>query len=153
MKFARFSMLAAVAFTAFALAAPPAAAQRGGGETTTHLIEPVLNDPEFASATEGVRFFFGNQPHPAIAQRIERDVTTARPARSRHRDTEMACQRAMLNSLVALRDYALRHGGNAVINIRSNTNLLERSSRTEYQCVAGRMRATAALKGDVVRLR
>ncbi|HRP09514.1 MAG TPA: hypothetical protein PLK37_00605 [Terricaulis sp.] len=153
MKFARFSMLAAVALTAFAMAAPAEARRGAPAEPTTHQIEPVLNDPEFATATEGVRFFFGNQPHPAVAQRIEQNVTTARPARSRFRDAEMACQRAMLNSLVALRDYALRHGGNAVINIRSNTNLLERSSRTEYQCVAGRMRATAALKGDVVRLR
>ncbi|HRK65582.1 MAG TPA: hypothetical protein PLN53_14400, partial [Terricaulis sp.] len=116
-------------------------------------LKAVLADPEFATLTQGVRFYFGSQPHPAIQQRIERDVTTARPARSRHRDTESSCHRAMLNSLVALRDYALRNGGNAVVNIRSNTNLLEFSSRTEYQCVAGRMRATAALKADIVRIR
>jgi len=153
MTFTRLSMVAAV-FAVAAMAATPADARRGApAEPTTHQIEAVLNDPEFAALTEGVRFYFGNQPHPAVQQRIEQNVTTARPARSRHRDAELACQRAMLNSLVALRDYALRHGGNAVINIRSNTNLLERSSRTEYQCVAGRMRATAALKGDVVRLR
>ena len=118
MTFSRVSMLAAVAFAAFAMAAPAEARCGAPAEPTTHQIEAVLNDPDFAAATEGVRFYFGNQGHPAVQQRIEQNVTTARPPLAPPRPGA-GCQRAMLNSLIALRDYALRHGGNAVINIRS----------------------------------
>jgi len=153
MKFARLSLLAAAAFAVVAFSAQ-AEARRGDPPPapTNHPIAAVINDPDFAAHTQGVTFYFGNQGHPAIAQRIQRDVTTRRPTRSRS-DAEEACQGALLNSLIALRNWALSNGGNAVVNIRSNTNNLEFSSRTEYQCVRSGRRVTAALKGDVVRLR
>ena len=151
MKFARVC-LAAAAFAALVFAAPAAQARGEPATPTNHPIQAVLEDPEFATLTQGVSFYFGDQRHPAVAERIEQNVTTRRPTRSR-RDAEQACQRALLNSLIALRDYALRHGGNAVVNIRSNTNLIEFSSRTEYQCVRSGRRVTAALKADIVRLR
>ncbi|MCR6645152.1 MAG: hypothetical protein NVV62_11955 [Terricaulis sp.] len=151
MQFARFSLVAA-AFAALVLAAPASEARDAPPVPTNHPIAAVIEDPDFAAHTQGVTFYFGNQRHPAVAQRIEQNVTTRRPARSR-RDAEEACQNALLNSLIALRNYALTHGGNAVVNIRSNTNLIEFSSTSEYQCVRSGRRVTAALKGDIVRLR
>ncbi|HRE44518.1 MAG TPA: hypothetical protein PKY87_11190 [Terricaulis sp.] len=151
MQFARFSLVAA-AFAALVLAAPASEARDPPPVPTNHPIAAVIEHPDFAAHTQGVTFYFGNQRAPAVAQRIEQNVTTRRPARSR-RDAEEACQAALLNSLIALRNYALTHGGNAVVNIRSNTNLIEFSSTSEYQCVRSGRRVTAALKGDIVRLR
>lgn len=154
MKFARASMIA-VAFAAAALAASPAAAQRHRANDTpaNFSIEQALADPEFATATQGVRFYFGSQPHPGVAQRFERDAMTSQRASSRHKTPEESCGRALLNALVALRNSTLQQGGNAVINVRSNWNHVEFSSRTEFQCVRGRMMSGVALKGDIVRIR
>jgi uncharacterized protein YbjQ (UPF0145 family) len=154
MRFVRVSMIA-IAFAAVALAASPAAAQRHRGNDTpaNFSIEQALAQPDFASATAGVRFFFGNHGHPAIAQRLQRDATTSQRASSRRKSPEESCGRAFLNALVSLRDHALAQGGNAVVNVRSNWNHVEFSSTTEYQCVRGRMMSGVALKGDIVRLR
>jgi uncharacterized protein YbjQ (UPF0145 family) len=154
MKFARTSLIA-MAFCATAFAASPANAQRHrGNDTPTNFsIEQARQQPDFASSIEGVRFYFGSQGHPAIAQRLERDAMTSQRASSRHKTPEESCGRAFLNALVSLRNHALQQGGNAVVNVRSNWNHVEFSSTSEFQCVRGRMMSGVALKGDIVRLR
>lgn len=154
MKFARVSMFA-VAIAAVAMIATPASAQRHRANDTpaNFSIETAQAQPDWESSLQGVRIYFGNQPHGAVAQRLERDATTSQRASSRHKTPDESCGRALLNALVSLRDHALAQGGNAVINVRSNWNHVEFSSRTEYQCVRGRMMSGVALKGDIVRLR
>lgn len=155
MNFARLSLVAA-AFAAGALLASPAAAQRHRGNDTpaNFSIEEARAQADFASATEGVTFYFGNQGHPGIAQRFERNAMTSQRSRSSSANNPgPGCHRAFLNALVSLRNHALAQGGNAVVNVRSNWNHVEFSSATEYQCVRGRMMSGVALKGDIVRLR
>lgn len=120
---------------------------------TTHSIEAVTARPEYAAELDGVRFFFADAPHPAVARRIEEDARTSVRTRKFGRSNEEACQWVMLSALIQLRDHARAVGGDAVINIRSNWRNEEWASRTEYQCAAGFLMAGVALKGDVVALR
>lgn len=156
MKFARVSTLAALAFVAVAMTSTPADAQRRhrANDTPANFsIEQAQAQADYATSIEGVRFYFGNQGHPGVQQRLQRDATVSQRASSRHKSPEESCGRAFLNALVSLRDSALAQGGNAVVNVRSNWNHVEFSSRTEYQCVRGRMMSGVALKGDIVRIR
>jgi uncharacterized protein YbjQ (UPF0145 family) len=118
----------------------------------THELASVSALPEYANASQGVTFYFGDSPHPAVSRRIEENVTTSLRTRKFGRSSEEACQRVMLSALIQLRDHAVATGGNAVINIRSNWRNTEVSSRTQYQCAAGFLMAGVALKGDVVRI-
>jgi uncharacterized protein YbjQ (UPF0145 family) len=112
-----------------------------------------MERPDFASQLNGVRFYFGDQNHPAAARVIERDATTSLRTRKFGRSSEEACQWVMLSALLQLRQHALNVGGNAVVNVRSNWSNVEWSSSTQYRCAAGFLMAGVALKGDVVRLR
>lgn len=141
------------AFFAFAvsllsLAAPPAQADELGN----YQIASVTARPDFASQVGGVSFYFGDASHPAVARRIEDNVTTSLRTRKLGRSNEEACQWVMMSALIQLRDHALAVGGNAVVNIRSNWDNVETSSATEYRCATGFLMAGVALKGDVVTL-
>ena len=143
--------LLATALASVALfAAAPAQADDA---VTNHSIEAVTARPEYAAEISGVRFFFADAPHPAVARTIEEDARTSVRTRKLGRSNEEACQWVMLSALIQLRDHAQAVGGNAVINIRSNWRNQEWPSRTEYQCAAGFLMAGVALKGDVVSLR
>lgn len=132
-----------------ASAAPAAAVDA----VQTFSIDAVLARPDFATATSGARYYFGNQPHPGVVRRIDSNVTTSQTTTRFHRTTEDACQWAMMSGLIRLRDAAARHGGNGVINIRSNANNQQTSSRTEFQCIVGRGLVRVALIADTVQLR
>lgn len=132
------------------LMATPASAEDA---LSVHSIETVITRPDFTSQTDGVRFYFGNSPHPAVQTRIEADATTSLRTRKFGRSTEESCQWVMMSALIQLRQHAIDLGGNAVVNIRSNWRNNEWSSETQFQCSAGFLMAGVALKGDVVRLR
>lgn len=139
----------ALALPALLLAAPAAAEDA----VTTHEISAVTARADYAGQFEGVRFYFGDTPHPAISREIEPGAQTSLRTRKFGRSDEEACQWVMLSALIQLRDHALSVGGNAVVNVRSNWRNIEWSSATQYQCAAGFLMAGVALKGDVVSLR
>lgn len=143
--------LAALALPVAMLLAPATAS--ADDAVSTHLIASVVERPDFASQVEGVRFYFGDTPHPAVARRIEPNATTSLRTRKFGRSNEEACQWVMMSALIQFRAHAQGVGGNAVVNIRSNWQNIEFSSRTEYQCAAGFLMAGVALKGDVVSIR
>jgi len=147
----KFNLILALALAVPALLmATPAAADDA---VSVHELSAVTARPDFASQLEGVRFYFGDQPHPSVARRIEPDAQTSLRTRKFGRSSEEACQWVMLSALLQLRDHALSVGGNAVVNVRSNWRNREWSSATQYQCAAGFLMAGVALKGDVVSLR
>jgi uncharacterized protein YbjQ (UPF0145 family) len=150
MKIAAAGLVAVAAFTL----ATPAVAQRNlDREPQNFPIDFALAQPEFASMTEGVRFYFASQPHPDIVERFQQNATTSqRSSVGGRKSTQESCSRAFLNALISLRNHALLQGGNAVVNIRSNWQHVEFSSETEFQCVRGNMMAGVALKGDIVRI-
>lgn len=131
------------------LLATPAAADDAVG---SYSIANVTGRPEFAAQIEGVRFYFGNAPHPGVRRQIEAGAQTSVRTRKFGRSNEEACQWVMLSALIQLRDRARAVGGNAVVNVRSNWRNVETSSSSEYQCAVGFLMAGVALKGDVVSL-
>lgn len=142
--------------TALAMAIPMVLASVGPAgavdSVQTFSLDAALARPDFASTTAGARYYFGNQPHPGIVRRIDTNVTTRQTTTRFHRTTEDACQWALMSGLIRLRDAAARHGGNGVINIRSEGNG-PMSSRTEFQCTVGRGMVRVSLTADTVAFR
>jgi uncharacterized protein YbjQ (UPF0145 family) len=132
------------------LAATPAVAADALGP---HDLAGVLQRPDYMSQLEGVQFYFGDAPHPAVARTIEADTKTSLRTRKFGRSAEEACQWVLLSSLLSLKERALATGGNAVVNIRSNWENVETSSSSQYQCAVGGLMAGVALKGDIVSIR
>jgi uncharacterized protein YbjQ (UPF0145 family) len=54
--------------------------------------------------------------------------------------------------MLALKDRAVKEGGNAVINIKSNYKNNLTSNKETFQCGAGAVIAGVALTGEVVKL-
>lgn len=138
----------ALALPALLMATPAAADDALGA----YSIQNVVTREDFNSQTQGIRFYFGDAPHPRATRTIQSNITTSVRGRKSGRAAEEACQWTMMSALYRLRDAALRNGGNAVVNIRSNWQNVETSSRTEYQCSVGGLMAGVALKADIVSL-
>lgn len=98
-----------------------------------------------------VRFYWGDEPTPAIAQKFGEFPSNMKTNAFNKNDME-ACEWVLLLVLISLHDRALREGGNAVINIKSNYKSHEFISSTEYECGAGAILAGVALTGTVVKL-
>jgi uncharacterized protein YbjQ (UPF0145 family) len=141
--------LAALGLMSALVLATPATAEDA---VSTHEISAVTAREDYAGQLQGVRFYFGDSPHPAVVRSIEEGATTSLRTRKFGRSNEEACQWVMLSALLQLRQHAMELGGNAVVNIRSNWRNVEWSSQSQYRCAAGFLMAGVALKGDVVRL-
>lgn len=114
-------------------------------------LKAVFDNPEYAERLEGVRFYFGDQPHPTVERTILKTRTNKKTNAFKKED-QVACEWALMSALVALHKRALAEGGNAVINIESNYKSQPFRSDSEYQCGAGAIMAGVALKGEVVKL-
>lgn len=101
--------------------------------------------------TNNVRFYFGNQAHGAI-QKNWGEVSTNKKTNAFLKSDQEACTWAFLSAMVALSNRAIKEGGNAVINIKSNYKNKTTDSTTTYQCGAGNVMAGVALKGTIVKL-
>ncbi len=100
-----------------------------------------------------VKFYFGKQkPKGKIVKKFL-IVGTNKKTNAFGKSDEEACQWVFLSAMIALRDRAIRDGGNAVINIRSNYRNNLTSSETTFQCGAGAILAGTALKGTIVKLK
>lgn len=99
--------------------------------------------------TDDISFYWGGEAHPPVTNKIGTFKTSKR-TNAFMKDRGDACGWAMASALVALRDRAVREGGNAVVNIVSNIKDFEESSETEFSCLAGSIMVNVALKGSVV---
>lgn len=99
-----------------------------------------------------ITFYFGTQPHPAVAKTFG-EYTTNKKTNAFNKTDEVACRWAMLSALIQLRDRARQLGANGVVNIVSYYKKNIQSSATEYVCHAGNVVAGVALKGKFVSFR
>lgn len=99
-----------------------------------------------------IQFFFGDQKHPSVVNK-KGEFTSNKKTNAFNKTDPEACQWAFLSAMIALKDRAMKEGGNAVINIHSyyKKNLVE--STTEFECGAGAFIAGVTLKGTVVTLK
>ncbi len=141
-------------FTVFclslALLAPlPALARNTPHELS---IQSALDSPLAQEKLLGLRTYFGDQGHPAIAQTL-RKGSSHKATRSMFRSDEEACEIAFLSALIALESQAQSLGANAIVGIRSNTGGPQHSSPSTYVCAAGGAVARVNLTGTYVKLR
>jgi uncharacterized protein YbjQ (UPF0145 family) len=101
---------------------------------------------------DSVKFYFGNQKTPAIAQRLGADKTSQK-TNSFGKSAETACNWAFLSAMLRLQQRAKELGADAVVNIVSNYKNEEMSSDTDFECHDGAMMSGVALKGEFVRLK
>jgi uncharacterized protein YbjQ (UPF0145 family) len=115
-------------------------------------IEDAINDLSIKSQlSSGIQLFWGDQKHPE-PKTVFGEYKTSQRTNALGKSREDACQWALASSLKELQARAHREGGNAVVNIKSNIKNVEKSSTTEYDCLAGRVMVNVALKGTVVKL-
>jgi len=99
-----------------------------------------------------VKFYFGKQAHGEVEKNFG-ETSTSRKTNAFNKTDKEACQWAFLSAMMALRDKALRDGGNAVVDIQSNYRSHRVANDTTFQCGAGGFVAGVAFVGTVVKLK
>jgi len=77
---------------------------------------------------------------------------TSQKATAVGKSDDVACNWVFLSAMIRLQKHAQSIGANAVTNIRSNYNNVEKSSTTDVECHAGALMAGVALKADFVKV-
>jgi hypothetical protein len=145
----RISCVAIAASLTVALMAPIANAR---DERQKFPLESALAQAQASGKlTPGIKLFFGSQKHPKPVAQLG-PVRTNKKTNFFNKSDKEGCDWAFLSSMMSLTQYAQSHGGNAVVNIRSNYKNVEFSSETEYECGAGNVTGGTAFVGDVVKL-
>lgn len=98
-----------------------------------------------------VALYWGDQPHKKIVKNYG-EFKTSKRTNAFMKTTKNACQWALASAIKVLQNRALREGGNAVINIKSNIKNNEISICSDFSCLAGSAMVNVALKGTVVKL-
>ncbi|PWN55489.1 excinuclease [Abyssibacter profundi] len=97
-----------------------------------------------------VKFYFGDQAHPAIASRLG-EYQSNKKTNAFNKTDQEACEWALLSAMLSLRDRAVGLGADAVVNITSNYRNTPFSSQSEYMCGAGNIIAGVTMKGEAVK--
>ena len=115
-------------------------------------VSEAMTTPEYRQKLDSsVTFYFGNSPHPAVAQTYGERVTN-RKTNGFAKPAGEACRHVLLSALIALQNEAKSLGGNAVVNIKSYFRKNEVSNDQQAECYKGFLIASVALKGDIVKL-
>jgi len=121
-------------------------------DQNTYALQDALNTPAAQQKLDpAIRLYFGDQPHARPTKTLG-EWKTNKKTNAVNKSDQEACEWVFLSAALELQERAHREGGNAVINIKSNLNNIERSSGTQYQCANGTLMAGVALKGTVVQL-
>ena len=139
-----------LALTAFILSG--CASEGNRNVPLPYSITEALTFKDYKARLDDVGLFYGNQRHPRVARSLGVRTTSQR-SNAVGRKNKETCARAFASALLRLRSAALRMGGDAVIDIKSNYQHNEVSSETHYQCASGRIVSAVALKGTIVKLR
>jgi len=125
-----------------------------GDQKLTLSIKEAMENPKVKRLLEenNVKLYWGKQSHPRVKARFG-EYKTSKRTNAFLKSKSRACQWALASALLTLQERALKEGGDAVINIRSNIKNREFSSETQYECLAGNMMVNVALKGEVVKLK
>ncbi|WP_413282797.1 excinuclease [Vibrio sp. MA40-2] len=100
---------------------------------------------------DSIQFYFGEQAHSKIVNDFG-EFKTNKKTNALNKSDEEACAWVFLSAMKTLKERAVKEGGNAVVNIKSNYKNNLSSSETTFKCGAGTFVAGVALTGKVVRL-
>jgi len=98
-----------------------------------------------------ILFFFGDEPHGKVLRNLG-DIKASKKTRALGKDDQEACHWVFLSTMKQLKADAIRRGGNAVINIRSNYKDKITSSSETFKCGAGTLLARVALIGTIIEM-
>jgi len=148
------TLLNAVVTVSFAAAAIAATAPAQARDTKLMLpLAAAMADNDAQNRLgDSVKFYFGTQKTPKIAQKLSTDQTSQK-TNSFGKTAEKACNWAFLSAMLRLQARAKELGADAVVNIVSNYKNVEMSSETEFECHDGAMMTGVALKGDFVKFK
>jgi len=110
------------------------------------------NEKVKESLNNDVALYWGDQSHQAINKNFG-SYKVSKRTNAFGKTKEYACQWALAAAVKTLQDRAVKEGGNAVIDIKSNIKNREESSATDFTCLVGTMMVNVALKGTVVELK
>ncbi|HDY8021256.1 TPA: excinuclease [Vibrio vulnificus] len=99
-----------------------------------------------------VKFYFGEQKFPKVVAELG-EFKTNKKTNAFNKTDEEACNWVFLSAMIVLKERAIKEGGNAVVDIKSNYKNNLTSSVDTFQCGAGTMVAGVALTGKVVKLK
>lgn len=122
---------------------------------TAHFL-PIENALKAAQASGkidgGVKFFFADQNHPAVATDFG-TFSTNKKTNAFGKSDATACDWAMQSALIELFNRAVKEGADAIVEIESFYKKQAYRDSEKYECHAGAMVAGVALRGKVVKLK
>ena len=113
-------------------------------------VKDALASPK-ASNKLDVPFYMNGQKHGKVVKKMG-EYTSNKRTNAFGKSSQEACHIAFLSALISLQERAQKEGGNAVVDVYSNTTNQELKSATEYRCAAGTFLANVVLKGTVAEL-
>ncbi len=150
MKIPALIIISAVSIAAIGLLAPSQTTARD-----TRGLWPIADAMNTVDAkaqlNRGIRFFFGDSAHPAVAK-SHGEFQSNKKTRGVGRSDKEACEWTFLSAMISFQDRALQLGGDAVINITSYYRAVPVSSTTEYECGSGALMSGVTFRGEVVKL-
>lgn len=136
---------------ALALVAATSSAQAADRTVMLPIAAAMSSSDAQAKLGQDIKFYFGDQPVPGKTTPLGSDKTSQK-TNAFGKSDDKACNWVFLSAMLQLQKRAHALGANAVANIRSNYNNVEKSSTTEVECHAGAIMAGVALKADFVKV-
>lgn len=96
-----------------------------------------------------VKFYWGNQKHPAVGKTLGTDQTNKKTNGFNKGDKE-GCEWAWLSAMITMQNRAKQLGADAIINLHSIYQNQDFTSETEYECGVGTFTSGVALRGEFV---
>jgi len=136
--------------TALALACAMGAAHAADRTVMLPIAAAMGSSDAEAKLDKSIAYRFGDQPFTGKTTSLGTDKTSQK-TNAFGKSDDKACNWVFLSAMLQLQKHAQAVGANAVVNIRSNYNNIEKSSATEFECHAGALMAGVALKADFVK--
>ena len=112
-------------------------------------IQKALKSTAAKAKLNDIQLFFGDQAHgKVIDEKVLLKVN--KKTNAFNKTDREACEWVFLSAVIALQKTALKKGGNAVVNIKSNYKNNLTSSNDTFQCGVGSVVAGVALTGEIV---
>ena len=132
---------AAIAAALAVMAAPAYA-----GEWEIHTYADFMANPDTQATLGDFKVSFGKNGSGSSIGR----TNSGRPASAHRKPHDVACQRALLNSIKAMMDKTLVEGGSRLTGVHS-TNGLVKNPSSEYACNVSYFKAVAPVVGQMTR--
>ena len=113
--------------------------------------EVMTSNDAYNALGDDILYFFGDEPHGKVIRRLG-EIKTSKKTRALGKSDREACHWVFLSAMKEFRVHAIKRGGNAVINIRSNYKNKRTSSDETFKCGAGTLVAGVALIGTIIEM-